>query len=448
MVAYANSRRSLKVLIAEYVPSLNKGELAILLGILENFKILDINTITFVFSFFPSIDEKRYPDNVKLINLTDELKIRNPFMTKSPISRLKIYLLAALQHLFFALGYTILRGRIQKIINKDIWKNYLEADLIVICHDQVNCVYGFGLIFSPIYITFLAKILKKPIMIYASGIHPFKRTFEKILASYVLNNVDLITVRDEESYLFLQKIVWDKNKLFFTYDPAILMRPVCDNKIDEILSAEGINKSNDSLLIGVDLSFEVLAKAFSGKISAVESFKKAAERIAKTLDKLIENFNAFIIFLPHCIEPYYLRDDRLIAKIIYNKIKIKDRVKIITKEYSAEELKGIISRLDLLITSRVHASISALSAGIPACVITHPSDRRAYGLLKVLAQDKWIFDVRNISTEHLFNHLKELILKSNEIRNNLQKSIFYAKRRAILNGILIKILLKEFYEKR
>jgi polysaccharide pyruvyl transferase WcaK-like protein len=96
----------------------------------------------------------------------------------------------------------------------------------------------------------------------------------------------------------------------------------------------------------------------------------------------------------------------------------------------------------------VHAALGALSMRVPVCVIAHPSDRRAYSLLRPLDQDKLIFDVRDISSEKLFYHLKEIILNSDKIKDELNRLVPYVQRSALVNGILLKNLLRWHYERK
>ena len=445
-----SNQRSLKIFIAEYVPTLNKGELAILLGILQTFKILGVKTEVYIFSFFPSIDEKRYPYEVIPINVLKELKISNPLLAKRRLIRFKIFLLSAVQHTLFMVGYALLGRRVLKIWNKSLWQIYLNTDVFIIGHDQVDIVYGFGLMFLPIYISVLGRMLKKLIMIYANGINTPSNVFKKILTTFVTSLVHVITVRDPESYAVYRRLVGNEGKLFLTYDPAVLAPLANDWKIDEIISVEGLpySKQHDSFIIGVDLSFEVLAKAYEGKFPLKESFWKAVEEVAKALDKFIEEFNAYVVFIPHCIEPYDLRDDRLVAKAIYSLMSRKDRAKVIIREYSTEELKGLISRFNLLVTSRVHAAVGAISVHVPVCVLAYPSDRRAYGLLSPVSQEKFIFDVRDLSSEKLYSHLKELVRESDNIKDDLRILSSNLHRKALVNGILLKMLLRGNYERK
>lgn len=430
----------MKVLIADWVPSLNKGELAILIGMLKTFKPLGKTEVS-VFSCCPSIDKERYPKNVKVIDVGNDLRLGNSLLESSTLVRTRACILAALQHFFFTLLYKILGRNALKFMNKAIWKEYVNSDVIIVCHDDVSCVSGFTLLFGPIYITLLAKALHKPLVIYANGSSHFGRNILKILATLVLNNVDLITIRDAASFLYLKHFVWNKSRIHLTGDPAVLLSSTGHEVITEIMREENIHK-NHGLLVGVAMSRDVLLSAFQNCTNSSMKYKKAITEIARVFDRVVETFQAIIIFVPHCVEPYQHRDDRTVAKEIYNAMRNKDKARVITKEYSPEELKGLIGEFDILISTRVHSVIGALSMGVPSCILTKSSDRRAYGLIgRFLEQEEWIYNVETLDADMLFAHIADLLSVSDKIRKHLPSIVNTAREKALLNGRLLKALL-------
>jgi len=431
---------SVRVLIAEWVPSLNKGELAILIGMLKTFETLGKVEVS-IFSYYPSVDKERYPKNVKVMDVGSDLYLGNSLPEGSGLVNVRVFLFSALQHFFFTLLSKILGKKALRVMNKAIWREYCRSDIIIICHDQVSCVGGFILFLSPVYITLLAKALHKPIIIYANGTHDFVRKIWKILAKYVLNNVDLITVRDEESFLYLKEFVWNKERIHLTGDPAILLPSVNPEKVKHIIHEENIDK-NDGLLVGAAISREVLSNAFQRHTNPATRYKKAIKEIARVFDRLVESFQATIVFIPQCIEPYARADDRIVAKEIYNIMKNKPKARILIKEYSPEELKGLMAEFDLFISARVHSVISALSMGVPSYTLARSSDRRAYGLIgKMLKQGEWIYNVENLNADRLFASVTDWLSASDKIRENLPPIISSAKEKALLNGKLLKALL-------
>jgi polysaccharide pyruvyl transferase WcaK-like protein len=441
----------IKILVAEFFPSLNKGELAILGGLIKSLELIG-RVETAVFSFDFQIDKLRYPNNVKLIDMGDNLYSRNFLEKTSKTYHFGFSFFAAFQHFLFILFHSILGKNALRIMDKPLWKIYSEYDAFIICTDEVDCVNGSKLQLSPLYISLLAKALKKPIIFYANGTTPatselwiwrfHTRKLWRILAKYILSMVDLITVREEGTFQYFTEITNGKVPIYLTADLAFLLSPVSKKKVEKIMLDERIAAS-EAPLIGVAMSRHILTKAYVSRGKPETKYSKAIKEIAQSLDKIVEEFHSTIVFIPHGIEPYDSRDDRIVARDIYDLMLNKHNVQLINKEYSAEELKGLIGRLDVLLSCRCHAAISALSMDIPTIVLTHSLDRRVYNIIgKMAKQEKWIYNVENLSAAELFTLVSNLIMASNEIRKVLPSIMDSIKERALLNGKLLKALLE------
>ncbi|MEM2293760.1 MAG: polysaccharide pyruvyl transferase family protein [Nitrososphaerota archaeon] len=436
----------MNILIAEYIPSLNKGELEILYGMTRIFSSLGPYSV-YLFSLLPSFDRKHYPPEVNLINVVSDLRLVNPLYIKSKLDSLRNLTMIILQYLYFIFLYTLKKDKILKNIKKDIWRAYINADVIIICHDQMPIVFGFLLPFTPILNVLVSKVLSKPLVILANGTHYvdlsyssfFYRIVTKILLPYVINNTSLIIVRDYETYILFKNAVKEKRKIFVTADPAFLLT---SKPSGFLLPFSGCRYT-----IGVALSKEAIIKSSIVKNSSKRSFVEYLNLFAKIFDYLIEKLDAMIVFIPHSIEPYFDRDDRRIALEIYKCINHKDHVKLLLDDLSLQDLRSIIGSLDLLITTRVHAAISALSMGVPTIVLKWPSDRRAQNLIGVYFKQKdWIIDISAID----YNAFKEIICdflsRKNEIRECILETVYIIQRRALLNSKILKIFVSRWNE--
>jgi polysaccharide pyruvyl transferase WcaK-like protein len=363
---------------------------------------------------------------------------------------------AALQHLSFMFLYRVLGKKTLKIMDKPLWKMYCEYDVFIMCTDEVDCVNGSSLKFSPLYISLLAKTLQKPIVFYANGTTRFTseiwiwrlrtRRLWKTLAKYILSIVDLITVREEGTIHYFKQITGDKVPIYLTADPSFLLSSATVKRVKKIMLNEKIEKK-EGPLIGVAMTYGVLSEAFISELDPATTYEKALKEIARFLDKLIEKFNSSIVFVPHSIEPYGYRDDRIVAKDIHRLMLNKNMTRVITREYSAEELKGLFGQLDLLITCRVHAAIGALSMGTPSCIIARPWDGRAYNIIgKMAKQEKWIYNVKNLNADKLFKHVSDLLVASSEIRKQLPHILHSVEEKALRNGKLLKALLNSRFK--
>ena len=74
-----------EILIAEWIPSLNKGELVILIGMIRTFDLLDDYELA-AFSFAPHLDSERYPKKVRIVDVGRDLHLGQNILDKNMIS--------------------------------------------------------------------------------------------------------------------------------------------------------------------------------------------------------------------------------------------------------------------------------------------------------------------------------------------------------------------------
>lgn len=93
-----SGRNMVKIFIAENVPSLNKGEMTILEGMLESFKTLGKVEVTML-SDLPQIDQPRYGTKVKIIDAKKTLLLSGKLVGHHQLFKMFISFLFLFQHL-------------------------------------------------------------------------------------------------------------------------------------------------------------------------------------------------------------------------------------------------------------------------------------------------------------------------------------------------------------
>jgi polysaccharide pyruvyl transferase WcaK-like protein len=281
--------------------------------------------------------------------------------------------------------------------------------------------------------------LKKPVVIYAASIEPFKNKLWEILGGYIINKVDLITLREDGSYKYLQKIGITKHPMHVTADLAFLLPSASPERVKEIMSIEGINK-NDEPLIGMTVSQHASYWAYPELTNSKERYSKYIDTMAKVVDYLEDNLSATIVFIPHWIVPYSDdRDDRDVGMDVYKKVKNKHKVKVITNDYTSAEIKGIISQCDLVIGARAHSVIIATSMCIPSIHISGSIHRPGI-ISKMLGQEEWVYS-ETLDFNTLTSKINKLWSNRDEIREELKPKVENVEEHALSNGKLIKELM-------
>lgn len=431
----------LKIFICENVPSLNKGEMTILDGMLESFSELgqlEISMLTAV----PEIDSIRYMSKIKTIPIGKSWFL-NGGLNYNKYLKMLISIVVMLQHIFFIFIYGIFKKRTLKIFKSEIWTEYILSDIIIEGHD---CTFGTGgslgiPYFYPIYLPYIAKMLNKKIVFYGGSVGKDGNScwLMRKLFKFALGKMDLITLRENSSYQNIKDLNLITNKVYVTADPAFLLVPATLERVLEIAQRESVNQ-NMNTLIGITVTRNRAFRAFPQYNDGLLRYKKHNELFAEVIDYLIIHLNATIVFLPHCIGFGDELDDRIVANDIYKLCANKNKVKIITHEYSAAEIKGLIGQLDFLIGERLHSVINALSMGIPSIVISTSNDSRLE-IVKMIWQDAYIHYVENLNSTELLNKVKDLVTNKDSIKKELNSQMEKIQELARFNGKLLKDLL-------
>lgn len=313
-------------------------------------------------------------------------------------------------------------------------QEYYDADIVLNTGgDVLTEDYGFP--FSHFVNLLFAILLDKPVVVCAESLGPYKKRWNKFIAKFVFNRAKLITLREERSLKHLQEIGVNKPPIHVTADVAFTLEPSSNERINEILTKEGIEGHRP--LIGISVSKIISNYGFPELKSRKDKYNEYVKLMSKIVDYLVDTLNATIVFVPHVIGPGDYTDDRIVADDICKLIKNKDKIISIKEEYTPEELKGIIEQCDLFIGARMHATIASTSMHVPTVAIAY-SDK-THGIIgKMLGQEEYVLDVKDLSYDKVISKINDALENREEIKKDLGVKIKTIKERALLNGKLVK----------
>jgi L-malate glycosyltransferase len=181
------------------------------------------------------------------------------------------------------------------------------------------------------------------IMLYANGIGPVYKKYNRKLTSNIINLVDVITLRDDQSEIELKNLGVTKPSIHITADPAFSFDfeelNINDNsKIKNLLKKDGP-------FVGFAI------REWSG----IKGFEKIIANIA---DYCVEKYGLKPVFIP-MQHPNDIAISNRIIKLMKNKADLIQQRLDVTQIYS------IISKMDLLIGMRLHSLIYATKFGVP-----------------------------------------------------------------------------------
>jgi polysaccharide pyruvyl transferase CsaB len=274
-----------------------------------------------------------------------------------------------------------------------------------------SILYYLGLILA-------AKIVKVPVMIYAQGIGPVNKQINKKLIKWILNKVDLISVRDNPSKELLENLGAMKPSIYVNSDPVFLLNKKNINSvIDSHPFIQGLINSDNCPIIGVSVR-----EYKSNGLDSKRIFAQAA-------DYLIENYKAKIIFFP-----FKFDEDVHISEEISSLM--RNKAKVLKIKLEPEELLSVLSRLSLMVGVRLHSIIFSSMANIPFIAFNYDPKVKYFvedlGLSEVLLETGEDISLKNIQKK--VEYIRE---NNDKIKNILLEKVNNLEEKALANNELV-----------
>lgn len=252
--------------------------------------------------------------------------------------------------------FNLVRGRLFKNIAA-----FFRADLFVlgggsILRDNTSWRNLFRLLDE----VWLAKLMGKPVAIYAIGVGPFKTKFGKWLIGKTVRMCDLITVREANSAALLMDVGVPKDRIHITADPALLLpsRPLShqDKGLNDFLNKE-------EKTINIYLTDQLF------KNCSDEEGRYRVKAFAASLDEMYARFKIPYLFIPMQIADNH--DDRSVANLVTEQLSQETGYYAVDLPLTAPEIKFLCAKAVLNITIRLHAMIFSIAENVPVVAINY-----------------------------------------------------------------------------
>lgn len=166
------------------------------------------------------------------------------------------------------------------------------------------------------------------------------------------------------------------------------------------------------IFTGLDLYDKVCVVVINSNLMAKEC---TLARDSVTLDKFafdlahaIDHTNASFLFLP--FGNGFPFNDRITNSMVYARCKFWKKTAIIYEKYNPQQVLDIISAVDLVISTRLHASVFSCIGGTPFIDITHHDKNRFF--VEAIGKQGWSVDYWRFCL-HRFNLLMKDLLNKN-----------------------------------
>ena len=231
-------------------------------------------------------------------------------------------------------------------------------------------------LFFGLLLILIARVMGKKVMCYAVGAGPISSKAGKILSGWLINQADLVSVRDPVSREILLELGVKGEKVVVTADAAFTLGSVPAERADEILCAEGVRRGASPLIALCLRRWFCFRSAFwpqagrgGGRAGGESEKAKAVKAMFKEFcDYLVRKYDADIVLVPMRrsatgADPG--QDDDRYSREVMEMVEKKQKVTLLRGDYTPRELKGILAAMDLVVSVRLHPLILAASSGVP-----------------------------------------------------------------------------------
>lgn len=296
--------------------------------------------------------------------------------------------------------YRFLFGSSEK---RRLLSSYYDSDLVLSCgggNFYANKRVSPSLIFGLMAIALPIGLGKKVIMLPQS-IGPITGNSQRCFSKWVFKRVDMIMVRENRSYDFLENVLSIDKNILLLKDLAFCL-PVSFPE----------SSNWESLEVGITIMNRAAQKS---NFSNQDAYEKA---IIEVSSKLHREYGASITLFSQCSGPSPDQDDRTIVQKIYKEFHQRGvPVNIRTDFANALDLRQAYQSMDLLIATRMHTAILAFGVGTPVVLIGYQP--KSCGMMEDLDLGEFCIEIDQIDTELLYSIVKKALEQRKELQNKI-----------------------------
>ena len=269
--------------------------------------------------------------------------------------------------------------------------------------DSFSDIYGMARFSQVVLHKQIALSRRRPLVLLPQTFGPFRSRAARSVSARVVRRAAVASARDPQSFEYLQSLLgedFDADRHRQGIDVAFGLPTRLDGGIldDELRWIESHRP-----VVGINVSGMLYLDD-----RATERFGLAADyrlTMSAVLKALLTRTDASILLVPHVVAPdgHPQSDIAASGQLAREFASYGERIRIASAPTDPGVAKGLISQTDWFAGSRMHATIAALSSGVPAAAIAYSP--KAYGVFETAGMQDHVTDASIHTTEWIVDRL-------------------------------------------
>lgn len=291
-----------------------------------------------------------------------------------------------------------------------------------------------------------AMILGTPVVKLAQAMGPFKNSLNRFFASRLLRRCKKIFARGPATQSHLQDLGLPGDLVSPATDVTFLHQPGCSpteenaEHIRDVLGGLERKRRVDQPIIGICPSSLVYQKVRKAGGDYARFLKELAE-------ELIQRGNAVLLF-PHATRaahsPRLRNNDLPVIDAVVRQIEAaghQENLLHVVGNVNADTIKAMVRLCSVVVVSRFHAVIAALTTRTPVCVLGWGHKYRE--VMAYFGLERWVYDYSMGNPAEIAGAVESLLAQSESIRSQIAERLPEARASAAGQFEYVKSLLAE-----
>lgn len=330
-------------------------------------------------------------------------------------------------------------GLVRRAIARSVpWIGALaEASLVgdVRGGDSFSDIYGMRRFVYGFFMAATVLLVHGRLVQFPQTYGPYKSPLARWMARFLLWRSSAVIARDRESQRVAQELMGSDREVLLSPDVAFSLEVVRPVQIELMPPLDGPVPPG---VIGLNVNGLMYGGGYAGK-NMFGLKLDYADFLRELVAALLAGHPGELWIVPHTFAPDGdVESDPEASVKVRDALPdpLQDRVRIVSREYDAQELKGIIGQCDFFIGSRMHSCIAALSQGVPCVGVAY--SMKFAGVFESVGMEEWVVDARELDEEAAVRRVVELYERRNQIRDELSKRA--ERARAQLTEVFRRIM--------
>lgn len=333
------------------------------------------------------------------------------------------------QNHIVGLFLAVFLGRLNSFLKKYLATNrstlgeLLRCDLVcdISGGDSFSDIYGLSRFLRGYLLKRVCQMTEKPFILLPQTYGPFKTSLARNLACKILTNAKMIYSRDKEGVAVVENLIGVSDKLLLCPDVAFVLEAIRSNN-NQTVHLEQM-KTQGFRLIGLNIS----GLLYNGGYSRNNMFGLKCDYPSLVI-AIIKHFSqqadTHVLLVPHVLTYSYAVEDDYVASLAVLEslpAETRERVTVLERGYDQNETKYFIGLCDFFLGARMHATIAALSQGVPSVGMAY--SRKFAGVFATAGVENCVLDLRQLDNEQILSGIMAICFRRDELHADLEKAM-------------------------